>query len=133
MKADWIALAAAAVMCLALVVCLATKSWLPRVAAVASGTMAVCLGIISLWTALSALENGGFEGAPASKILSRGVSRAQSPEAFWAYFTFFALPGVLLVAFPIYSGALQLAARFRSVSGIPRPSRSSKGEAGTAD
>ena len=37
MKADWIALAAAVLMLQALVVCLATKSWLPRVAAVASG------------------------------------------------------------------------------------------------
>ena len=98
---DWIVVPAALLMLAAFVVCLATKPWFPRVSTVASGTMAAGLGIVALWAAFSALEKGVFEGAAGSKILRHSIYRAQSPVSFWGFFTFFALPGFLLVCYPL--------------------------------
>ena len=118
---DWIVVPAAIMMVAAFVVCLATKRWLPRVSSIASGTMAVGLGIVALWAALSALEKGVFEGEATSKILRHSVYRAQSPVAFWMYFTLFALPGFLLVTFPVYVLVLDIILWIRSNLNLTKP------------
>jgi hypothetical protein len=112
---NWIVLVAAGLIVPALILFLATKSWLPRVGAAASGIMAMCLGILALWAALDALEKGVFESATASKILSRSVYRTQSPGAFWMYFTSFALPGLLLVTIPSSMAIYRAAAWLRAI------------------
>jgi hypothetical protein len=118
---DWIVVPAVILMFTAFVVCLATKPWLPRVSSVASGTMAVGLGIMALWVAVSALEKGVFEGEATSKILRHSVYRAQSPVAFWMYFTLFALPGFLLVTFPVYVLVLDIILWIQSILNLIKP------------
>jgi hypothetical protein len=125
---DWIAVLAAALMVMALAVCLVTRSWLPRVSSVASGTMAVCLGIVSLWAAFTALDKGVFEGAAASRILEHNIYRARSPVSFWMFFTLFALPGFLLVTYPIYAAVSDVILWIQSAPNIAKPGAMSSGD-----
>jgi len=96
----------------AMVVFLATNRHFPRVAGVASSLMALGLGIMFLWAAVTMIITGTARGDSVSRIMKTTLQRSESPVEFWTRVAFFGVPALLLIGAPIAILADFLYSRF---------------------